>query len=236
LAFAPFCELTSSKTHSLGRSQVKDTSHAEHSLMPQSDRRALTFWFEFASTYSYLSAMRIERLAAEAGVPLVWKPFLLGPIFKAQGWTSSPFNLYPAKGRYMVRDIERIAAKRGLPPFVMPSQFPANSVKAARLALVGLDEGWGQSFVCAVYNAQFAEGADIAAQPVLNRLLGTLGVQPDTTYVRSNNPNMREQLRTNTDHAMAAGLFGAPSFTTTDGEVFWGDDRLRHALSHAASL
>ena len=58
----------------------------------------LEFWYEFASTYSYLSAMRIEALAAAAGVAVAWKPFLLGPIFKAQGWDTSPFNLYPAKG------------------------------------------------------------------------------------------------------------------------------------------
>ena len=77
--------------------------------------RQLTFWFEFASTYSYLSAMRIEDMAEKAGVELVWKPFLLGPIFKSQGWNTSPFNLYPAKGNYMVRDIERIAQGRGIP-------------------------------------------------------------------------------------------------------------------------
>jgi hypothetical protein len=74
----------------------------------------LTFWFEFASTYSYLSAMRIEKMARKADVDVIWKPFLLGPIFKAQNWDTSPFNIYPAKGRYMVRDIERIAQERGL--------------------------------------------------------------------------------------------------------------------------
>src|SRR5436190_24112129 len=76
--------------------------------------RKLEFWYDFASTYSYLSAMRIEALAAAAGVGVAWKPFLLGPIFGAQGWTTSPFNLYPAKGRNMVRDIERLATERGL--------------------------------------------------------------------------------------------------------------------------
>ena len=71
----------------------------------------IEFWYDFASTYSYLSAMRIESLAAGAGVEIVWRPFLLGPIFRAQGWDTSPFNLYPAKGRYMVRDIERLAQR-----------------------------------------------------------------------------------------------------------------------------
>ena len=101
----------------------------------------LEFWYEFASTYSYLSAMRIEALATAAGVAVEWKPFLLGPIFKAQGWDTSPFNLYPAKGRYMVRDLQRLAAGRGL-RFALPAPFPQNSLAAARLALVGGDEGW----------------------------------------------------------------------------------------------
>src|SRR4051794_16765870 len=73
------------------------------------------FWYEFASTYSYPAAMRIERLAAEAGVQLRWRPFLLGPIFQEFGWKDSPFNIYPAKGRYMWRDLERICASDGLP-------------------------------------------------------------------------------------------------------------------------
>ncbi len=100
----------------------------------------LEFWYDFASTYSYLSAMRIETLSEAAGVTVAWKPFLLGPIFAAQGWTTSPFNLYPAKGRNMVRDIERIAASRGL-RFALPAKFPQNSLMAARLALVGRRRG-----------------------------------------------------------------------------------------------
>jgi len=69
------------------------------------------FWYEFGSTYTYLSAYRIEDLAHAAGVSASWRPFLLAPIFKEQGWNDSPFNVYPAKGRYMWRDVERLCAK-----------------------------------------------------------------------------------------------------------------------------
>jgi 2-hydroxychromene-2-carboxylate isomerase len=79
----------------------------------------VVFWYEFASTYSYLSATRIEAEAERVGALIEWRPFLLGPIFKAQGWTTSPFNIYPAKDRYMVRDIERLAMARGS-VFTMP--------------------------------------------------------------------------------------------------------------------
>mgnify|MGYP001373346485 CR=1 FL=1 len=95
-------------------------------------RPVVEFWFEFASTYSYLSVMRIERAAQAAGVDIAWKPFLLGPVFLALGWNDSPFNIYPPKGRYMWRDLERLAAKEGL-PFQRPSRFPRSGVLAARV-------------------------------------------------------------------------------------------------------
>jgi 2-hydroxychromene-2-carboxylate isomerase len=192
----------------------------------------LTFWYEFASTYSYLAAMRIEATAASAGVEVVWKPFLLGPIFKAQGWTTSPFNLYPAKGRYMVRDVGRIAAARGL-AFQMPDPFPANALKAARLAVVGSEQGWVAPFSKAVFAAEFAHGQDIASETVLLAILEDLGLDAPRILERSNEGDIKEGLRTSTGHAEALGIFGAPMFVTEDGELFWGDDRLELALAHA---
>ena len=81
------------------------------------------FWYEFASTYSYPAALRVAALADQRGVSLIWRPFLLGPIFMAQGWRDSPFNIYPVKGRYMWRDLARICAREGL-PLRQPSAFP----------------------------------------------------------------------------------------------------------------
>jgi 2-hydroxychromene-2-carboxylate isomerase len=123
----------------------------------------LDFWFDFASTYSYPAAMRVRRLADEAGVAVRFRPFLLGPIFKAQGWTTSPFNLFPAKGQNMWRDLERICTDSGL-PFQRPSPFPQNSVLAARVALVGLDEGWGEQF-CLTYFARNSAKAAASMTP-----------------------------------------------------------------------
>src|SRR5882724_8090243 len=98
---------------------------------------SLDFWFDFASTYSYPAAARIGPLAAEAGIAVRFRPFLLGPIFKAQGWDSSPFNLYRAKGRNMWRDLERLCEDAGL-PFRRLEPFPQHSLLPARVALVGL--------------------------------------------------------------------------------------------------
>ena len=106
----------------------------------------LDFWFDFASTYSYPAAMRIGPLAEQAGVEVRFRPFLLGPIFKAQGWTTSPFNLYPAKGRHMWRDLERLCADLGL-PFRRPDPFPQNSLLAARVAIAGARTRLGRGFL-----------------------------------------------------------------------------------------
>src|SRR3982075_3400175 len=120
----------------------------------------LDFWFDFGSTYSYPAALRIGPLSNAAGVRVRFRPFLLGPIFKAQGWTTSPFNLYPAKGRHMWRDLERLCADLSL-PFRRPDRFPQNGLLAGRVALAGFEPGWSDDFCRAVFRAEFANGRRI---------------------------------------------------------------------------
>jgi 2-hydroxychromene-2-carboxylate isomerase len=193
-------------------------------------RPVLDFFFEFASTYSYPAAMRIGALADAAGVAVRWRPFLLGPLFHAQGWDDSPFNLYPAKGRYMWRDLERICARNGL-GFRRPDPFPQPSLLAARLAHVGLDEGWGEDFCRGVYAVQFARGGQIGDETVMRGLLGDLGVAPAAAFARARSDAIKERLRATTAEAERRGVFGAPSFITADGELFWGHDRMADALA-----
>jgi 2-hydroxychromene-2-carboxylate isomerase len=192
---------------------------------------ALDFLYEFASTYSYIAAMRITPLAQAAGVAVRWRPFLLGPIFKAQGWNTSPFNLYPAKGRYMVRDCERLCAGLGL-TFRLPEPFPQNSLLAARVALVGLEEGWGEEFSRAVYRAEFCDGRQIGDATVIGGIADDLGRDGAATLARAQSDVVKTKLRANTEEAQRLGIFGAPSFVS-NGELFWGNDRLEHALDFA---
>lgn len=192
----------------------------------------LEFWYELASNYSYLSAMRISRMAEKAGVDVTWRPFLLGPIFKSQGWETSPFNLYPAKGRYMIRDMQRVAASRGL-PFVMPPTFPANGLKAARMALIGADDGWVAPFTRAVFEAGFGRGADISDSGLISEILTGLNLDAARLLERADEPANKQRLKDQTAEAASRGVFGAPAFITEDGELFWGDDRLEQALEWA---
>jgi 2-hydroxychromene-2-carboxylate isomerase len=189
------------------------------------------FWFEFASTYSYLSAMRVDQLAARRGLTVDWRPFLLGPVFAEQGWKTSPFNIYPAKGRYMWRDMERLCTQRGL-PLVRPDPFPQNGLKAARLTLAIDDPAQRAGFVCAVYEAEFGQGRDISADEVLTECLTAAGLTP-SFLDHAQDPDIKAALFEQSRQAKALGLFGAPSFLVGE-ELFWGDDRLEDALAWAA--
>lgn len=197
-------------------------------------RPVVEFWYEFASTYSWLSVMRIEPLAEVAGVQVEWKPFLLGPVFMALGWNDSPFNIYPPKGRYMWRDLERLAARYGQ-PFRKPSGFPRDSLLAARVALVGVAEGWVAPFSRAVMSANFAEDRDIGQAEVIAAILSRQGLDADAVIGRALSDDNKQALRRQTEQATELGLFGAPSFRVGE-ELFWGNDRLEDALDWARGL
>lgn len=190
----------------------------------------IEFWFEFASTYSYPAALRVEAIAQSAGLELAWRPFLLGPIFKAQGWDDSPFNLYPTKGRYMWRDLERICEAQGI-AFRRPSQFPRSGLLAARLACQCSDEPWLPEFVRRVYIANFAEDRDIADPSVIGAIVREIGGAEDILEAAGSN-EAKATLRVHTERAQALGIFGAPSFVVGP-ELFWGNDRLEAAVAWA---
>ncbi|TGL28331.1 2-hydroxychromene-2-carboxylate isomerase [Leptospira koniambonensis] len=188
----------------------------------------LSFWFEFASTYSYLTAGRIRSLADQKGFQIEWKPFLLGPIFKDQGMSDSPFNLYPTKGKYMWKDLERRTTKYGL-PFSKPDIFPQNGLKAARITIANLDKPWIYDFILEVFKVEFSKNKNISDIPVLSQILKSLDQNPEEIIASSELEENKNKLRENTEQARNLGIFGAPSFTV-NGELFWGDDRLEDAI------
>src|SRR5579863_376389 len=192
----------------------------------------IDFWYEFASTYSYPAAMRVETLASGRGLDVRWRPFLLGPVFAEQAWRDSPFNLFPEKGRYMWRDLERTCQKLGL-PLRRPDPFPQNSLLAARVALALADD-FRPAFSRAVYAAEFGEGLSIFDRALLTRLVNDLGEDGAAVLARAESPENKAALKATGEEAKALGLFGAPCCVTSDGEVFWGNDRLVEAVDWAA--
>jgi 2-hydroxychromene-2-carboxylate isomerase len=170
--------------------------------------------------------------AACVSVMVRFRPFLLGPLFKAQGWSTSPFNLYPAKGRYMWRDLERICFDLDL-PFRQPEPFPQNSLLAARVALVGLRSSWGEEFCRGVFRAQFGDGRQIDDPTIIGDIFSQLHIEAAPVLEAARAEMNKAALLTQTGEAKQLGIFGAPTFATAGSELFWGNDRLERAIAWA---
>lgn len=193
----------------------------------------IEFWFEFGSNYSYLSVMRIEEEARRHGVRIAWKPFLLGPIFRALGMENSPFVLQKEKGAYVQQDMARLCRKYGLAPWVKPSVFPRLGVLPLRIALLGVDEPWIGAFCRKVMELNFVRDQDINQPEQLVPIVAELGLSALSLTERAQSEPIKTRLRDQTEQARAKGIFGAPTFFVGT-EMFWGNDRLDDALLFAA--
>ena len=192
----------------------------------------LEFWYEFASPYSYFSMMRIEELAAASNIDIHYQPFLLGPLFKEFGWNTSPFNIYAEKGENFFRDIEREAEFYKLPPIKILEEFPQPGLAAARVALIGMEEGWGVEFSKAIYQRQFQEGMQTKGIEDVMEVLQALNIsEAEGVIGKANSDENKNRLRVITEQAKEKKIFGAPTFIVGN-ELFWGNDRLERAISY----
>ena len=201
------------------------------SNMSTSSQPEIEFWFEFASNYSYLSVMRIETEARKRGVHVQWRPFLLGPIFKALGMETSPFLLQKEKGAYMWGDMARQCEKYGL-RWVRPSAFPRSGLLPARITIVGADQPWIGEFCRRAMERNFAFDEDIDEPRHMLPILEDQGLSATEILDSATSIPAKARLRQQTDEARARGVFGAPTFFVGD-VMFWGNDRLDDALEFA---
>ena len=190
----------------------------------------IEFWYEFASTYSYPAAMRVERVAKAAGVSGALAAVPAGADFRRRRAGTIPRSTStPAKGRYMWKDLPRICAAEGI-PLEKPFKFPQNGLKAARLALVAGDRV--ADFTRAVYTANFAEQRNISDDATLSEIVTKLDMDATAMVTAANTPENKAALKAQTDEAIARDIFGAPWFFVGD-EPFWGNDRLEDAIAWA---
>lgn len=194
---------------------------------------SLDFWFDLASNYSYLSAMRIDELATRAGVAVRWRPFLLGPIFDALGWEAPPFVAQKEKGVYVMRDMERQCRKYAL-PWAPPSEFPRRALLATRVAVLAADEPWLPTWCRAVMLRNFGEDREVDSHEAITALLEARGLDAAPIIALALAEENRQRLRERTQRARALGIFGAPTFFVGE-EMFWGNDRLEDAIVEALS-
>jgi len=196
---------------------------------------SLEFWYDFSCPYSYFSMMRIEALAKDANVKIIYYPFLLGPIFKDFGWSVTPLHHTPEKKRYIYKDVKREAEYYGL-DLDLPDVFPTYSLLAVRISILAFEQGWGLEFSKAVFMRHFTQGLPIFHDTDIMGVFGDMK-KTDTKEIMASakSPETKQALFQRTQKAQDLGIFGSPAFIV-DNELFWGNDRLKQAILMAKTL
>lgn len=191
---------------------------------PRSHRMShtLEIYWDFSSPFAYLGATQAKALAERTGATLVWRPMLLGGLFKAIGQDLVPLNTWSdAKRRYYYDDMHRWAEFWGV-PFQFPAVFPVNSIKALR-AYLALPAERQDAFREATFRAYWAEGRDIADDAVLASIIGSDAAE---VLARTQEPAVKQALAEATKRAESAGVFGAPTWVVDGKDLYWGQDRI----------
>lgn len=175
------------------------------------------FFYDLNSPYSYLAAERINRM-----LEVEWVPVLVGAIFKVHGRTS--WGLGPGRAAG-IAEIERRAAERGLPPVAWPDPYPGNSLMCMRAAVAG-----GTPFAREAFRVQFVEGHTLDDPASVALAAERAGLDPAAILAATRDQAVKDELRANTDRALALGVLGVPT-VVVGGRAYWGDDRLEDAAN-----
>lgn len=200
---------------------LEDTSMLESSRAPTA--RSLELFFDYTCPYAYLASTRARALAARMGVTLTYKPILLGGVFKAVGTAQNlSETLGPAKAAHNLADMARWARRFGV-ALQMPAGHPFRSVDAMRATLATEID---PKVIDGFYAAYWRANQDIADRAVIARVLREAGHDPDVVFAKIGTPEIKDELRTRTDEAIARGVFGVPTFFVDEEHMYWGQDRM----------
>jgi 2-hydroxychromene-2-carboxylate isomerase len=192
----------------------------------------LDFFFFYGSIHTYLSVMRIEILTSPARIGIRWRPFNLRKILIEQNNTSFAKN--QVRLNYNWRDIERRAARLGI-PFAGPAPYPVDpDLLALRVGTLAAAEGWCAEYSKATFRAWFLERKASGLPDNIAAVLAALGKPSSEIIVRATTHAIDARLEAETDAARQLGIFGSPTFVVGT-ELFWGDDRLEEAVAYASS-
>ena len=185
--------------------------------------KTLEFYFDFGSPTAYLAHQRLRQLSVQYGLEVIYKPMLLGGVFKATG-NASPVTI-PAKGHYMMtHDLPRFAQRYNVTLNVNP-YFPINTLNLMRAAIAAEQLACAEAFINAVYDAVWVEGKNMGEVEVVAAVLTEHALDAKALLELSQAPAIKAALIANTEAAVARGVFGAPTFFMA-GEMYFGQDRL----------
>jgi 2-hydroxychromene-2-carboxylate isomerase len=182
------------------------------------------FW-DAGSPYTYLAITQLEGLAKRTGVEIELIPFLLGGVFKAAGNTMPA--AVPAKAIHLIQDLARWRDYYGVPMKLPPAEvpFPLNTLVPMRVAVAAKKAGKGDEYCRALFHAYWGEGRDVSQPAEIEKIAASIGLDGKALLEQSSSPEVKDQLRANTDEAVRRGAFGAPAMFIGE-ELYWGNDRL----------
>jgi 2-hydroxychromene-2-carboxylate isomerase len=193
-------------------------------------KKTIEFFLDVGSPTTYLAWKQMPGVTVRSGADVALRPFLLGGVFKATG-NASPITV-PAKGAFVLRDIQRYAKQLDL-PFKLNPHFPMNTLLAMRCAMGCAPGVQMQRYFDLVFDAMWEQGKNIADEAVLRAVLSEGGMHAEAVLARAQLPEVKQALIHNTEEAVKRGAFGAPTFFVGD-ELFFGQDRLAMVEQHAS--
>tara|TARA_A100001011_G_scaffold289167_1_gene300299 strand:- start:412 stop:1002 length:591 start_codon:yes stop_codon:yes gene_type:complete len=191
----------------------------------------IDFYFSIGSTYTYLTVTRILDVEKKHQIKFNWKPFSVRVIMKEMDNIPFPKDKIN-KVNYMWRDIERRAEGYGF--FAKtPVPYPLSEFDLAnKIAILGLDKGWGIDYIRLTYKKWFQEGKEPAIDPSISEICKELALNKNEIVSEAKSEIFEKKYMSNTDSARENKVFGSPSFIVED-EIFWGDDRMEDAIKWA---
>lgn len=188
--------------------------------VPGATGARFSFFHDLASPFSYLASTQVERVAADHGATVDWRPILLGALFRDIGTPNVPLlAMSAAKQRWMASDLRGWAAHWGV-PLRWPSCFPVRTVLPLRACLVAPEA------TETLYGALWADDRNIGEPEVCRAVLDEAGLDGAVIIARTQEPAFKQMLKDNTSAARDAGACGVPTFQLQDGALIWGQDRL----------
>jgi 2-hydroxychromene-2-carboxylate isomerase len=191
--------------------------------------KPIEFYFDFVSPYSFIAYQELKKIEKRDEVKIKYRPILLGGLHNLHNIKAPAF--IPAKAKFMIRDCKMIAEKNKI-KFKFNSYFPIKTLSLMRGTLIANEDNFLSYYVDKIFDCIWKDGLNMNDQPIIEKVLKNLNINPKTFFLRSSTQNIKNSLKEITDDAFKKGVFGAPSFVINN-KIFWGQDRLEFALIEA---